>query len=287
MGPGSPLDYPELRINNLAALNDNPFYNQDDNQVEPNVEEPPTQYMTIHSLKCSGSQGYRYCNKCSVWKPDRSHHCSSSGKCILKMDHYCPWFSTCIGYFNYKFFVQFLVYVAIYCGFVFAVSFAIVYNFIFEEKYQEQFLSINLIILCVLGIAMGLSVGVFAGFSIYLTLNNLTTIEFQERRWNYHGINDSFTYSFDQTGNTKKVTNIYDLGIVENWKSVMGPNLLTWLLPINVTNKSLLSKEFNNGVNFRVNEESYARWCQNAELQEQLNQQLRDYKNRLRRDRTQ
>lgn len=33
----------------------------------------------------------RWCSQCSNWKPDRAHHCSSSGRCILKMDHFCPW----------------------------------------------------------------------------------------------------------------------------------------------------------------------------------------------------
>jgi hypothetical protein len=31
----------------------------------------------------------RWCRKCKAWKPPRSHHCSASRKCVLKMDHYC------------------------------------------------------------------------------------------------------------------------------------------------------------------------------------------------------
>lgn len=33
----------------------------------------------------------KWCSQCSNWKPDRAHHCSSSGRCVLKMDHFCPW----------------------------------------------------------------------------------------------------------------------------------------------------------------------------------------------------
>jgi len=33
----------------------------------------------------------RWCIECANWKPDRTHHCSASGRCIYKMDHYCPW----------------------------------------------------------------------------------------------------------------------------------------------------------------------------------------------------
>jgi len=33
----------------------------------------------------------RWCSSCKSWKPDRSHHCSEIGRCVYKMDHYCPW----------------------------------------------------------------------------------------------------------------------------------------------------------------------------------------------------
>ena len=33
----------------------------------------------------------RICQKCQIIKPDRSHHCSVCKRCILKMDHHCPW----------------------------------------------------------------------------------------------------------------------------------------------------------------------------------------------------
>ncbi|GLH01161.1 Palmitoyltransferase app, partial [Gryllus bimaculatus] len=35
--------------------------------------------------------GVRYCHKCQHIKPDRAHHCSVCGECVLKMDHHCPW----------------------------------------------------------------------------------------------------------------------------------------------------------------------------------------------------
>lgn len=44
----------------------------------------------------------RYCKRCQAWKPERAHHCSVSGRCILKMDHYCIWVVNCVGLLNYK-----------------------------------------------------------------------------------------------------------------------------------------------------------------------------------------
>ena len=43
-----------------------------------------------------------------AWKPPRAHHCSLSGRCVLKMDHYCVWVANTVGLCNYKAFVLFL-----------------------------------------------------------------------------------------------------------------------------------------------------------------------------------
>jgi palmitoyltransferase ZDHHC2/15/20 len=34
----------------------------------------------------------RWCKKCGEWKPERAHHCSVSGRCVLRMDHHCLWY---------------------------------------------------------------------------------------------------------------------------------------------------------------------------------------------------
>jgi hypothetical protein len=32
----------------------------------------------------------KYCRRCKAYKPQRAHHCSICGRCIVKMDHHCP-----------------------------------------------------------------------------------------------------------------------------------------------------------------------------------------------------
>eukprot|EP00887_Chlorella_sp_A99_P001586 scaffold8.g1586.t1 len=57
----------------------------------------------------------RFCNKCQAWKPPRAHHDSMTGRCVLKLDHYCVWVLNCVGLLNYKAFVLFLCYACLGC----------------------------------------------------------------------------------------------------------------------------------------------------------------------------
>lgn len=60
----------------------------------------------------------RYCDKCQHVKPDRAHHCSVCGQCVLKMDHHCPWVNNCVNFTNYKYFILFLGYALFYCLYI-------------------------------------------------------------------------------------------------------------------------------------------------------------------------
>lgn len=57
----------------------------------------------------------QYCDRCKGYKPPRAHHCSHCGRCVLWMDHHCPWTNTCVGHRNFKAFVQFVHYVPLAC----------------------------------------------------------------------------------------------------------------------------------------------------------------------------
>ena len=59
-----------------------------------------------------------WCDKCHNWKPDRTHHCKELGRCVRKMDHYCPWAGGIIAETTHKFFMQFVFYTALYTTYV-------------------------------------------------------------------------------------------------------------------------------------------------------------------------
>ena len=58
------------------------------------------------------------CRKCKGPKPQRAHHCSVCNRCVLKMDHHCPWIMTCVGLNNHRYFVLFLLNLTLGCIFL-------------------------------------------------------------------------------------------------------------------------------------------------------------------------
>jgi len=56
-----------------------------------------------------------FCTKCDAPRPERAHHCSWTGTCILRMDHYCPWVANTVGWRNTKHFILTCFYGAVCC----------------------------------------------------------------------------------------------------------------------------------------------------------------------------
>ncbi|KPI94259.1 Palmitoyltransferase ZDHHC2 [Papilio xuthus] len=89
--------------------------------------------LPVLTRTMSGS--VRYCNRCVLVKPDRAHHCSICARCVLKIDHHCPWVNNCVCFHNYKFFMLFLGYALIYCLFI--MSTCLPYFIKFWKMYQK------------------------------------------------------------------------------------------------------------------------------------------------------
>lgn len=134
--------------------------------------EPPT------SLTVSSSGGARFCKKCQGPKPDRTHHCSTCNRCVLKMDHHCPWLAACVGLHNYKPFLLFLIYTCLFCCVCMVISARWIWNeMLTDVNVTERMLPVNAIMLAVISLVIGLVLTGFTGWHVSLAVRGVTTIE--------------------------------------------------------------------------------------------------------------
>ncbi|OUM54684.1 hypothetical protein BVG19_g4104 [[Candida] boidinii] len=285
VGPGSPLDFPSLcvtstdinddaNINLMSSSSDSPVHT---NEATGNLRPP--EILVSKSVLVKENGGFRFCNSCKCWKPDRCHHCSACNKCILKMDHHCPWFSECIGFKNLKFFFQFLVYTVIYTFSCSIISGYVLYHFFFLEDIKLKFFSLNVLFVFFIGLVMFLAVVVFTGFSLFLLLKNRTTIEsykFNRIRPSKYGDHRGGDDAFHRND---AGDSIFDLGYKRNWQVVMGTTLIEWLLPIRFTvPKDEDGYVYGDGLSFEVNKAVFNQLKSHNELQQRLSTELGNFR---------
>ncbi|OAA53968.1 Zinc finger, DHHC-type, palmitoyltransferase [Niveomyces insectorum RCEF 264] len=138
---------------------------------------------TPFTVKSNGQ--LRFCKKCQARKPDRAHHCSTCRRCVLKMDHHCPWLATCIGLRNAKAFVLFLIYTTLFSLFAFVMAgswaWVEIVNDATYTNYGDSFMPIQYIMLGVTSGIIGLVVGLFTIWHLVLACRGQTTIECMEK----------------------------------------------------------------------------------------------------------
>jgi len=152
-------------------------------------------------------ESHRFCRTCNTVKPMRAHHCSICKKCVLKMDHHCPWVNTCVGWRNHKHFLLFLFYMWTGSGFFLLASMQNTFDaFMGNPSSGHHLLS------AVICFSAFLATTIFLFWNIYLLLSNQSTIEF------YGNVFDN-----------PRRRNPFHLGIRRNIREVFGTDKI-WTL---------------------------------------------------------
>eukprot|EP00096_Caligus_rogercresseyi_P013198 TRINITY_DN587_c0_g1_i1.p1 TRINITY_DN587_c0_g1~~TRINITY_DN587_c0_g1_i1.p1 ORF type:complete len:345 (+),score=84.79 TRINITY_DN587_c0_g1_i1:170-1204(+) len=168
-------------------------------------------------LQRSVQGALRYCEKCGIIKPDRSHHCSVCGTCVRKMDHHCPWVNNCVAFNNYKFFLLFLGYALLYCVYVTATTFQYFLLFWSQRLHSSGSAKFHVFFLLLVSVLFFLSVSSLFWYHIYLVLHNRTTLEQFRAPYFRNGTQDERGWS---------------LGSGNNLREVFGERPLLWFFPV-------------------------------------------------------
>ncbi|OCH92608.1 zf-DHHC-domain-containing protein [Obba rivulosa] len=153
----------------------------------PAREEAATEEMSFTEALLAGDEDEemereksagRWCRKCCAPRPERAHHCSACGRCVLKFDHHCAWLGyKCIGHRTHTAFVHFLLCITLLSIYIVFLASSTVY-YAFTNPYAiDETTPLHALFLTFFGAVIALVIGSFLIYHTYLILTNQTTFE--------------------------------------------------------------------------------------------------------------
>lgn len=204
-------------IMGLAAISHWRAMTSDPGAVPKNAQPLPSHAQALAAT----NRAMRKCHVSGIFKPMRAHFDREIQRCVVKMDHHCPWVNNCIGIANQKLFILFVAYVAI--GSFYALLLVLGRYVVCTGKPEEHasFCShvtaadrVLVVLLCIEAVLFGLFTTCMACEQVTSVMYNQTYIDrLQARR-----------------GDAVKSTNH---GVLGNLREVFGDtdSYLNWLLP--------------------------------------------------------
>jgi hypothetical protein len=224
---------------------------------------------------CEQNGNPKFCTTCKILRPTRSTHCDQLGRCVVKLDHFCPTLFSAVGVGNYKYFIQFV-------GWTLAlVTYIQVVGFIAVAEIREVDAAAARSGFVALGTIASFVGDMFLlplfGMHLKLVMNNIATREEigpllactkpaltgKCLRWvenprarKYVRCNleyDFLEYDTIPPSDGKFVVVELDLtdcrpwgsdSVWENWSSVMGTTVWEWILPIAPTRMDMDGRRF-------------------------------------------
>jgi len=191
-----------------------------------------------------------YCDKCRIFRPPRCHHCRACDRCVLQMDHHCPYVNNCIGFANYRSFFLAVFFLVFGCWYGVFLLFPPFLDAIYEDIYFTDFrygwnrffaivlmresitLSTNpesfLKVLFIFLLAMALLLTYFLFDILRMIFQGITTLE------RYLLLKSNEAQSKKDTTKEVVIKNPFDQGWLGNLRQVLGPNLFMIFLPVGI-----------------------------------------------------
>ena len=183
------------------------------------------------------------CTHCKCVKPPRTHHCSVCARCVIKMDHHCPWTNNCIGLYNQKAFVLFNFYTLL-VGLWNITRFIVACLMCYRNESCSAFRSTHGIILMVIFLIVVVVFGVFTfrmfATQIQMIYADTSTIDVKkferDLRAGYNISESVKRHIMFQNHVSPK----------QGFRNVMGKSYLYWPLPLNIGLDTSIENQLNN-----------------------------------------
>jgi len=205
--PAQPPSQFKLDSSELRRLEE-----EESEDVQHQVLQSTAKRLPVTNRTMAGN--VRYCERCRAVKPDRCHHCSVCGTCILKMDHHCPWVNNCVAFSTYKFFLLFLFYALVYCLFV--ASIALPHFIRFWTQDLPDGPRFHVLFLFFVAVMFAISLSILFSYHCFLVLVNRTTLE-------------AFRPPIFRQGPDKSG---YNIGKKRNFQEIFGEDPRLWAFPV-------------------------------------------------------